>query len=65
MRTRGIPIWRIVTTALLAGGLAVAVSQGHVGDAVIVGVMLVLNVALNVLLLVVVSKARKRRNKKT
>jgi hypothetical protein len=64
LRTRGIPMWRIVTTALLAGALAIAVSQGHVGDAIIVGVMLLLNVALNVVL-VVLTATGKRGNKKT
>ncbi|MFZ1996671.1 MAG: hypothetical protein WAU75_21335 [Solirubrobacteraceae bacterium] len=64
MRRSGIPIWLILTTALLAGAIAIAVSKGQVIDAIVVGLMLLV-VLVPYVVLVVLAVGRKRRSKKT
>ena len=64
MRRWGIPIWPILTTALLAGAIAIAVSKRQVIGAIVVGLMLVV-VLVPYVVFVVLAVGRKRRSKKT
>ena len=62
---RGIPSWRFLTIAILAAGLAIVASQGHVAGTIMVGAVLLLEVAFNVFLLVWVVTGRRPGKKKT